>query len=175
MNTNLLFEFSVNKENNTIEIQREFDANLDLVWKAWTTPELLNQWEGPKPWRSETKTMDFREGGFRLYAMVSPEGEKHWGRIDYKKIEIKKRILETKTFCDENGNIQPQIPHSLWNNLFSEQENKSTVNILIQYENAEHMEAIVKMGFKEGMAVVVKNLDELLSNLKNEQNEKFSI
>lgn len=167
MNTNLLFEFSVNKENNTIEIQRKFNANLDLVWKAWTTPELLNQWEGPKPWRSETKTMDFREGGFRLYAMVSPEGEKRWGRINYKKIEIKKRILETKTFCDENGNVQSGMPHSLWNNLFSEQGDKTIVKVLIQYENAEHLEMMVKMGFKEGMAAVLGNFEELLSNLKN--------
>ena len=168
MNTNLLFEFSVSKENNTIEIQREFDANLDLVWKAWTTPELLNQWEAPKPWRSETKTMDFREGGFRLYAMVSPEGEKRWGRIDYKEIEIKKRILETKTFCDENGIVPPEMPHSLWNNVFNGNEDKTTVNILIQYENAEHLEMMVKMGFKEGMAAALRNFEELLSNLKNQ-------
>jgi uncharacterized protein YndB with AHSA1/START domain len=54
MNTNLLFDFIVNKENNTIIIKREFDANLELVWQAWTTAELLDQWWGPKPWRAET-------------------------------------------------------------------------------------------------------------------------
>jgi uncharacterized protein YndB with AHSA1/START domain len=57
-------------------VTREFDANSDLVWKAWTTAELLDQWWAPKPYRAETKSLDFREGGVWLYAMVSPENEK---------------------------------------------------------------------------------------------------
>ena len=43
MNSNLLFDFTVNKENNTIQITREFNANIELVWQAWTTAELLDQ------------------------------------------------------------------------------------------------------------------------------------
>lgn len=78
MNSNLLFDFTVNKENNTIHIRREFDAGPELVWQAWTTAELLDQWWGPEPWKAETRTMDFREGGTWLYAMVGPEGERHW-------------------------------------------------------------------------------------------------
>jgi PhnB protein len=63
MNPNLLFDFSVNKENNTILVKREFAANLDLVWDAWTKPELLDRWWAPKPYKTETRSMDFREGG----------------------------------------------------------------------------------------------------------------
>ena len=70
MESNLSFNFEVNKENKTIAIQREFDADPQLVWSAWTTAELLDQWWGPRPWRAETKKMDFREGGHWLYAMV---------------------------------------------------------------------------------------------------------
>ncbi len=44
MNSNLKFDFVINKENNTIIVQREFAANLELVWEAWTTPEILDQW-----------------------------------------------------------------------------------------------------------------------------------
>jgi uncharacterized protein YndB with AHSA1/START domain len=66
MNSNLLFDFTVNKEEKTIHITREFAASLELVWRAWTTPELLDQWWGPQPWRAETKTMDFRQGGYWL-------------------------------------------------------------------------------------------------------------
>ncbi|WP_312302176.1 hypothetical protein [Chryseobacterium sp.] len=50
MKSNLLFDFSVNKENNTIVVKREFNANLELVWQAWTTAELLDQWWAPKPY-----------------------------------------------------------------------------------------------------------------------------
>ncbi len=56
MKEQLLFDFSVDKENNTVEVQREFEGGLPLVWSAWTTPELLDQWWGPEPWRAETKS-----------------------------------------------------------------------------------------------------------------------
>ncbi|WP_431215080.1 SRPBCC family protein [Puia sp. P3] len=72
MNPRLQFDFTVNKEKNTIDVQREFAADLDLVWDAWTKPELLDLWWAPKPYQTRTKSMDFREGGFWLYAMISP-------------------------------------------------------------------------------------------------------
>ena len=58
MNTNLLFDFTVNKETNTIHVKREFAANLHFVWDAWTKPELLDLWWAPKPYRTVTKSMD---------------------------------------------------------------------------------------------------------------------
>jgi uncharacterized protein YndB with AHSA1/START domain len=62
MNSNLLFDFTINKKDNTVRVQREFMANLDLVWDAWTKPELLDQWWAPKPYQTKTKAMDFKEG-----------------------------------------------------------------------------------------------------------------
>jgi uncharacterized protein YndB with AHSA1/START domain len=73
MNSNLQFDFLVDKESNTITVKREFAANRQLVWSAYTESELLDQWFAPKPWKARTKTMDFREGGHWLYAMVSPK------------------------------------------------------------------------------------------------------
>ena len=86
MNPNLFFDFSVNKDTNTINVKREFAADLPLVWDAWTKPELLDQWFAPKPYRTRTKSMDFREGGAWLYAMISPENITHWCRTGYKKM-----------------------------------------------------------------------------------------
>lgn len=166
MSNDLLFDFSVNKENNTIKVIRQFAANLDLVWDAWTKPEIIDQWEAPRPWHAETKSMDFREGGFRLYAMVSPEGEKKWGRIDYQKIEIKKSFSALKTFCDENGNVNPDTPRSSWNHTFNENSGTTTVEVNILYQNAAHLEMMVKYGFKEGLTMGLENLDELLLTLK---------
>ena len=67
---NLLFDFTVDKSTNTIHITREFAADIDLVWDAFTTAEILDQWVAPKPWKSKTKVMDFKVGGRRFYAMV---------------------------------------------------------------------------------------------------------
>ncbi len=69
MNPNLQFDFIVNKENNTVNVKREFAADLQLVWDAWTKPELLDQWWAPKPYQTKTISMDFREGGMWLYYM----------------------------------------------------------------------------------------------------------
>src|SRR6187401_3021326 len=66
-------EFIVNKETKTVSITAEFDAKRDLVWDAYTKPELLDQWWAPKPLASRTKVMEFRKGGRRFYAMAAPK------------------------------------------------------------------------------------------------------
>lgn len=166
MNSNLLFDFTVNKENNTIHIVREFAANLKLVWAAWTTAELLDQWWGPQPWRAETKTMDFREGGHWLYAMVSPKGEKHWSKSNFFSIVTEKSFASKGGFSDENGTINAALPQNLWENNFIPKENKVQVDMLLTYDSLADLEAEIEMGFKEGMIVDFQQLDELLSALK---------
>jgi uncharacterized protein YndB with AHSA1/START domain len=170
MNSNLLFDFSVNKENSTIHIKREFDAGLELVWQAWTTAELLAQWWAPKPYHIETKSLDLRAGGMWLYAMVSPQNEKTWCKADYKTIETNKLLSWLDAFCDENGNENNIKPRSLWTNNFTEINGITTVNITLKHDKPEDVEMMIKMGFKEGLTMALGNLDELL--LKNRKNGK---
>ena len=162
MNPHLLFDFSVNKETNTITVTREFAAGLDLVWDAWTKPELLDQWWAPQPYRNETKHMDFREGGYWLYAMISPEKTRHWSKADYQKIEDKKAYSCLDAFCDENGTVNTSFPRSQWTNRFEEKGDGTTVNITIEYAALDDLEKIVQMGFKEGFSAGLDQLDELL-------------
>ena len=162
MRNSLLFDFSVNKENNTIYVKREFAANLELVWDAWTKPEILDQWWAPKPWQAKTKSMDFREGGFWLYAMVSPADEKHWCRADYQKIEQQKSYSALDAFCTANGNVNNEFPRSQWTNVFNENADTTTVNISIKYEKLDDLEKIIEMGFKEGFTMGLENLDQYL-------------
>ena len=86
---NLLFDFTVDKETKTVVITREFAAGLSLVWDAFTKQEILDQWWAPKPWSSKTKVMDFKVGGRRFYAMVSPEGQERWVIQKYTSISPK--------------------------------------------------------------------------------------
>ena len=166
MNTPLLFDFSVNKENKTIHVTREFDANRELVWKAWTTAELLDQWWAPKPYRNQTISMDFREGGRWHYAMISPENEKHWCRFDYEKIETPKSFTGLDAFCDEAGNINTDFSRMHWENIFSEAADRTTVSITITVDTLETLEKIIEMGFGEGFTMGLQQLDELLSGLR---------
>lgn len=162
MNPNLLFNFTVSKENSTIHVQREFAADLDLVWDAWTKPEILDQWWAPKPYRTETKSMNFCESGRWFYAMISPENETHWCLVDYKKIDAKKSYTALDAFCDAVGNINTEFPRSLWTNVFQENKTTTTVTITIKYESFKDLEKIIALGFKEGFTMALGNLDQYI-------------
>lgn len=78
MNTNKKTQVIKDLKEKSILVSREFNAPVETVWRAYTESELLDQWWGPAPWRAETKFMNFSVGGYWLYAMVSPENQKHW-------------------------------------------------------------------------------------------------
>ncbi|WP_276167351.1 SRPBCC family protein [Zobellia alginiliquefaciens] len=167
MKNSLLFNFSVNKENKTINIQREFSANLELVWKAWTEAELLNQWWAPKPYYIETKTLDLEVGGMWLYAMVSPINEKIWCKAVYKAIETNKLLTWLDAFCDENGHENTIKPRSLWTNVFTEKNDFTLVDITLKHDKLEDIETLIEMGFKDGFQMALLNLDQLLLTKTN--------
>jgi len=167
MNSNLLFDFSVNKENNTIHVIREFNGDLELVWKAWTTAELLDQWWGPKPCKVETKTMDFRENGFWHYAMLIPTGEKYWSKVNYISIVKEKSFTAKDGFCDENGTMDPAFPQNLWENNFSAKGTRVEVDMLFTFDTLADLQQLIDMNFKEGFTMGLQQLDELLLTLMN--------
>lgn len=105
MKSILLFSFTVDKTNNTVIVNREFAAELSLVWDAFTKKEILDQWWAPKPWLSKTKRMDFKVGGRRFYAMVSPEGQEHWGIQDFTSISPTRNFKYFDAFADKDENI----------------------------------------------------------------------
>lgn len=171
MPKNLMFDFLVSQEGKTIHVKREFAATLDLVWEAWTKPELLDLWWAPKPYQTKTKSMDFKEGGFWLYAMVGPDGDTHWCRADYKKIEALKHFSGLDAFCDENGNVNKDFPRSLWTNVFNENAENTIVNITIAYDNVEDLKKIMELGFKEGFTMALGNLDQYFEARQKLRNE----
>lgn len=165
MKTQLAFEFTIDKTNQTVQVKRQFAANLDLVWDAWTKPEILDQWWAPKPYMTHTVSMDFKEGGTWLYYMESPEGDRHYCKNDYKTINPKKNYSGLDAFCDEKGKTNMEMPRTLWENHFTEENGMTTVNISAKYESLESLEMVIEMGFKEGFTMALSNLDEYLEKL----------
>jgi uncharacterized protein YndB with AHSA1/START domain len=159
MNT-LQFDFTLDESNNTMRVIREFKAALPLVWDAFTKQEILDQWWAPKPWLSKTKHMDFKEGGRRFYAMVSPEGQEHWGIQDYISISPKTNFKYLNAFADKDAN--PQLPGSNWDLSFTERNGITKVSITIYNESRERMEQMIQMGFKGGFTMTLNELDNLL-------------
>ncbi len=157
-------DFIVDKQTKMVNITKEFAFELSLVWDAYTKPELLDQWWAPKPLASRTKVMDFRVGGRRFYAMVSPDGQElGWALQKYTSISPKTNFKLFNAFADENEN--PQLPGSDWDLTFSEQDERTKVSISIYNESLERLEKMVEMGFKEGTMSQMENLEELLAKL----------
>lgn len=163
---NLLFDFTVDKAAKTVYITREFDADLSLVWDAFTTAEILDQWVAPKPWKAKTKYMDFKVGGQRFYAMVSPEGQEFWAIQKYTSISPKTNFKMFNAFADKDENLQ--LPGSDWDYTFTGQNGRTTVRITIFNESLARMEKMIAMGFKEGFTASMTNLENLLKTLANQ-------
>ncbi len=161
-----IFNFTVDKENLLVTIERSFDAPVDLVWRAWTEAELLAQWWAPRPWMAVTKDMDFREGGRWLYAMTGPDGTKMWDLKTFLKIDPKKSFTYRSTFSDENGDLAPGALGSTWVNTFTAKDGGTLVTNAIKNESLERMERMIQMGFKEGYTMGLDQLEELLQGLR---------
>src|ERR1700748_1730671 len=136
---NLLFDFTVDKAAKTILVTREFAADLDLVWDAFTKAEILALWTAPKPFRVLIKEMDFREGGRCLTAMISPDNAYHWSLAVYVRIEPKTSFTTRNTFCDEDGNPRSNAS-SLTTNSFKAGTTTTTVRIEKKFEDLAVLE-----------------------------------
>ena len=160
-------EFIVDKSKKTVYITAEFNATRDLVWDAYTKPEILDQWWAPKPLTSRTKVMDFQVGGRRFYAMVSPDGQERWVVQKYTSITPKINFKLFNAFADESENLE--LPGSDWDLKFSEQNGKTKVSITIYNESLARMEKMIEMGFTEGFKMSMNNLENLLATLSKRQ------
>ena len=169
MKNSLLFEFIVDKPSKTVFVNREFDAGLSLVWDAFTKQELLDQWWAPQPWASKTKFMDFKVGGRRFYAMVSPEGQEHWSLQQYTSISPKTNFKMSNAFADKDEN--PDLPGSDWDLSFSEQNGMTKVSIIIKNESLDRMEKMIEMGFQGGFTMTLNYLAQLLSKIREAENK----
>ena len=89
-------------------ITRIFDAPRELVFKAWTDPEHMKRWWGPKGFTTPFCKIDLRPGGVIHFCMRSPEGQDFWCAGVYREIAPPERIVCTSFFSDEEGNlVQP--------------------------------------------------------------------
>lgn len=160
----LKLDFRIDSEDNTIVVKKEFAAPVDIVWSAWTRAETLDKWWAPKPWKTKTKSMKFRENGKWFYSMVGPEGEEHYSLAKYKEVVPEQRFEALDFFCDENEVINEELPNSHWKVEFDPEGSQTVVTIEVKFESAEALESILKMGFQEGFTAALLQLDELLKN-----------
>ncbi len=161
MTNNFVFETDLAAKK--IYISREFNAPVEKVWRAWTEPDLIEKWIAPKPWTAVPKISDFTVGGIWQYAMVSPEGQKHWVYAEFTAIENGSAFSTTGMFCDGEGNPVRDAPKSYRDTKFTSVDgNRTKVDSVITFEDESTIKWFVEGGFKEGTTATFDQLDELL-------------
>jgi uncharacterized protein YndB with AHSA1/START domain len=121
----------VEQSQDELVLTRTFDAPRELVFKAWSEPERLMQWWGPKGMPMTRTEMDFRPGGEFFYAIRMPGGGEMWGKFMYREVEAPERIVFVNAFADSAGNIirnpmSPTWPLEILNHLVLTEEGDRT-------------------------------------------------
>lgn len=165
MSHTLQFDFVVNKDNKSLNIKREFAAKRQTVWDCYTKQELLDRWYAPKPLSTRTKSMDFREGGHWVFAMIEPSGTEHWSRTDYLEIKPKEYFTGIDSFCNNEGEVNPQYPSSKMEVKFSDLNEHTLMETVVTYDSAEALQTVIAMGMEGGLKSTLESLDDLLLKL----------
>ncbi|HJU83623.1 MAG TPA: SRPBCC domain-containing protein [Holophagaceae bacterium] len=95
-------------------LSRVLDAPRDLVWKAWTEPERLMQWFGPKGVTMPACRMELRPGGIFHYCMRTPDGHDMWGKWVFREIEAPARLVLISSFSDAEGGLTRHPLSATW-------------------------------------------------------------
>jgi uncharacterized protein YndB with AHSA1/START domain len=111
----------------TLFIERLFDAPRDLVFKAWTNPEHLAQWWGPKGFASTVQKIEFRPGGTYLIHMRSAVGTDHWSQGVYQEIVVPEKLVMVGSWVDARGT--PTSPQTVLTVTFEDVSGKTRLTL----------------------------------------------
>lgn len=163
-------KFTVKEDKKTLVIERVFPAPRSKVWTAFTTPELLAKWWGPRGWNTTIKHMEFKPGGYQHYGMKCEDpnqgewfGKYSWGKSTYKEINPEDSFIYTDEFCDENGTPTPGMPAMDISMEFIEENGATRIVSTTIYDKAEDLEQTLAMGMKEGLTETWDRLEEFVS------------
>lgn len=156
---------SVNPEKREIVAERTFQAPRELVWKAWTDPELLARWWGPRDWTTSIKEFELQPGGSFFYVMSGPNGAESWARSVYREIVPPERLVYQDTFADKQGQPVPGMPRMVIVTEFREQDGRTTVVSRTTFDTDKDFKTVVAMGVEQGLGETWDRLGELLETL----------
>jgi uncharacterized protein YndB with AHSA1/START domain len=151
-------------ETGKLHIERVFNAPRELVFAAFTEPDRIAQWWGPREWNTRNAAMDVRPGGVWHYVMVGPDGTEAWGKAIYKEITPPSRLVYLDQFSDAEGNAAPGMPEILIEYTFEEVEGGKTKMVSVaNFGTAENLQKVLDMGMMQGMTETLDRLDEFLA------------
>lgn len=143
-----------------ILITREFDAPKHLVYKAWTTPELVKRWWHANRGEATIVEIDLRVGGVWRYVMVADGGFEVAFHGEYREIAPNERIVSTEVY-----ESMPEA-EALDTVTFTEVNGRTTVTILVQHTSKEHRDAQIESGMEDGLQDALDLLEHVAVSLR---------
>ncbi len=140
-----------------IVMTRVFDAPRNLVFDAFSKPELLKRWFGPRGWSLVVCEVDFKVGGKWRFVLRGPDGREMGMRGLYREIAPPERTVHLETFDDYPG-------ESIVTAVFVEQNGKTTMTATVLYESQQVRDAVIKSGMEHGAAECYDKLAEYLAS-----------
>jgi uncharacterized protein YndB with AHSA1/START domain len=147
-----------------ILVVRDFDAPKHLVYKAWTTPELVSRWWPSKRGRMTVAEIDLRPGGAWRYVMVGEGGFEVAFHGEYREIVENERIVSTEIFEGmPDGDSPPTLNVITFNEL---EDGRTRLEMLTQCPSQEVRDAIIDSGMEAGMQDGMDLLEEVAIELR---------
>jgi uncharacterized protein YndB with AHSA1/START domain len=149
-----------------ILITREFDAPRHLVYRAWTTPELVKRWWSGRRGAMQAAEIDLRVGGRWRYVMVADGGHEVAFHGEYKEIVPDERIVTTEVYEMPGGEDAPEPDAPLNVVTFAEADSRTTLELLVRCPTKELRDMILESGMETGMQEQMDALEELAISMR---------
>jgi uncharacterized protein YndB with AHSA1/START domain len=144
----------------TLSIKKTFDAPIELVWEAWTQPEHLTHWWGPKGMSLTVVEHDFKVGGKWKYVMPMPNGEAFISEGQYSEIVELQKIVTSANFRPMTEGVEIRV-------LFEKNGDKTNFTFSVIHPTEEYKVQQEQMGFYNGWGSTFARFEALLAALKN--------
>ena len=142
-----------------ILITREFDAPRHLVYRAWTTPELVRRWWHAQRGEMTVAEIDLRVGGHWRYAMMAHGEFEVAFHGEFREVVPDERIVRTEIY-----EAFPEAP-ALSTETFTESDGRTVLTILVEHERREHRDAHVQSGMEDGLQDALDLVEEIIASL----------
>ncbi|HEX8082496.1 MAG TPA: SRPBCC family protein [Jatrophihabitans sp.] len=143
-----------------ILITREFDVPRRLVYRAWTTPELIKRWWGAERGEVTSVELDLRVGGRWRYVSRTHDGSEFGFSGEYREIVENERLVATEVF-------EPVPDHEALNTLtLTERDGRTTLTVLVEHDSKESRDAHLNSGMEPGMQDALRLLEQVAVSLR---------
>ena len=146
-----------------ILITREFDASKELVYKAWTTPELVKRWWSAKRGETTVADIDLRPGGKWRSAMITDDGMEVAFHGEYHEVVPNERIVSTEVY---EGVPDGESNATLNTVTFEEKDGRTVLTLLVDAPSKEVRDIIVASGMEDGLQDALDLLEEVADSLR---------